>query len=1014
MVFHLHGYGGRLFGSVSTFQKQWADARGWLLVGPDGRGSQNYDHIGEDDFFRVLDDLRKKYNVDGDRLYLVGVSMGGHGCYRLAFRFPDLFAASAPVAGWTDYREFYPHWYEQAYRPKLPDYVDPTRLPLLIEASSLYQAENSKYVQLRIAYGLQDTVNPPVNAIRVIEALDALGYPNYVEVAEPGGHGAGYDVEVIYRFFEGKSRVRNPKEVVYVTNRLRHAGAYWLRIKDLTTREAFARLAGIIRPGNEISISASNVRAFSITLNDSLVDMTSPVRVLVNGALACEVPAAAEISLYAVYDDMFRLTAYSTSPPAIPAPHKNAAMEGPINEALLSRFLVVYGASGTPEETAANLRDARLFAAQWNGWTILRWGMETVPPDRADDWFVAPYPFAVGAHMSGAVTVTPISDIEASAMDTSGYNLILFGNETTNSLTAALASSAGPIRLAGGGIEVGGRSYFDPNIGYAFIYPRPDAPSRSMVVFNGYFGSLPEIISWGAFNVGKDWEQLPFQLPDYVVYDKTLPRTGVVVPTSEFDYLPECYLEAGFFDADWGLDTIPPRTSFSFDGVPDSEPGVYLYGGRVRLEANDNPGGTGVSHIEYRLNGGPWRTYSGPFWLYEAGDHTIEYRASDVGSSFLYGPSPETGRRIALSSLNNVEPAKSVSLRIRYGSGPGGHGFYATKSSFRISWTAHNEEAAEDRWRIRARLPREMLSPIAGSGSPLVAPLRPPSFGDVPAMPAGGATGGLAALGPSSLAMDLGPCRIGPVPLDMRGRGVAEALGGTVSVRLGLRSGRLAVRLNGTDIRDAVGVSAASPSGPVPIYMRAELDSGLSVAGELAHAYRRNCDAGRGRLLPGGEAYISPVVLATGCEAEGNAAGLYEFRISGLWFPGGGAEWRPATGAEVLVSAGASFAENIPAAAFREVRGLAGGFLVYRAGAGGAWGGTPRVRELLLAPSGGRFRLRLSDVPADALGLPPAGGSLTASVPVSVAILGDDGEMRVLSVRADIGRKNADSRKWRR
>ncbi len=1012
-VFHLHGYGGRLFSSISTFQKQWADARGWLIVGPDGRGSQNYDHIGEDDFLRVLEDLRKKYNVDADRLYLVGVSMGGHGCYRIAFRYPDLFAASAPVAGWTDYREFYPHWYEQAYQPKLPDYVDPTRLPLLIEASSLYQAENSRYVRLRIAYGLQDTVNPPINAIRVIEALKTLGYTNYVEVAKPGGHGAGYDLEEIYPFFDGKARIKNPKDVAYATNRLRHAGAYWIRIKDLTAREAFARVSGSIGPGNEISISASNVRGFSISLNDSLVDMASPVRILVNGTAAYEGPASPEISLYAVYDAMFRLVGYTALPPPPVAPHKNGIMEGPINEALLSRFLVVYGASGSPEETSANLRDARLFAAQWNGWTILRWGMEYVPPDRVDDWFVPPYPFAVGAYMNDSVIVAPISDIEAAAMDTSGYNLILFGNETNNSLIASLASSVGPIRLAGGGIEVGGRSYLGPNIGYAFIYPRPDAPSRSMVVFNGYFGSLPEIISWGAFNAGKDWEQFPFQLPDYVIYDRTLPRTGVVVPTSEFDYLPECYIEAGFFDADWGLDTTPPRTSFSFDGVPDSEPGVYLYGGRIRLEANDNPGGTGVSYVEYRLDGGPWRAYSGPVWLYEAGDHTIEYRAADVGSSFLYGPSPETGRRIALSSLNNVETVRSASIKIRYGSGPGGHGFYATKSSFKISWAASEGGVAADRWRIRGRIPKEILFPYAGSSSPL-ASFRPPSFGDLPAAFVAAAAGGQASSGPSSLALDLGTRRIGPIHLDSKGRGASGALEGTVSVRVGLRSGSLSVKLEDADIRDAVGLSAASPSSVVPIYMRAEFDSGLAVSGDLAHAYARGGGVGRGRLLPGGAAYSSPVILVTGCEADGDAAGLYEFRMVGLWFPGGGAAWRPADGLEVSVSAGASFEENIQASAFRETRGLAGGLLAYRAEFAGIYGNRPRVRELLLTPAGGRFRLRLSDIPGDALGLPPAGGDLIAPVPISVAIPCDDGELRVFSVRADIRRKGAFSTRWRR
>jgi predicted peptidase len=46
----------------------------------------------------VLPDLR----VDRDRMYLTGWSLGGNGVWRMATRYPNLFAAIAPVAGWGD------------------------------------------------------------------------------------------------------------------------------------------------------------------------------------------------------------------------------------------------------------------------------------------------------------------------------------------------------------------------------------------------------------------------------------------------------------------------------------------------------------------------------------------------------------------------------------------------------------------------------------------------------------------------------------------------------------------------------------------------------------------------------------------------------------------------------------------------------------------------------------------------------------------------------------------------
>jgi predicted peptidase len=38
---------------------------------------------------------------DPDRVYLTGLSMGGHGTWYLAYRRPELFAAVAPICGWV-------------------------------------------------------------------------------------------------------------------------------------------------------------------------------------------------------------------------------------------------------------------------------------------------------------------------------------------------------------------------------------------------------------------------------------------------------------------------------------------------------------------------------------------------------------------------------------------------------------------------------------------------------------------------------------------------------------------------------------------------------------------------------------------------------------------------------------------------------------------------------------------------------------------------------------------------
>ncbi len=50
----------------------------------------------------MLDATKKAYKVDADRLYLTGLSQGGHGTWAIGAKHPELFAAIAPICGWGD------------------------------------------------------------------------------------------------------------------------------------------------------------------------------------------------------------------------------------------------------------------------------------------------------------------------------------------------------------------------------------------------------------------------------------------------------------------------------------------------------------------------------------------------------------------------------------------------------------------------------------------------------------------------------------------------------------------------------------------------------------------------------------------------------------------------------------------------------------------------------------------------------------------------------------------------
>jgi len=47
----------------------------------------------------LLDDIVARYDVDTERIYLTGLSMGGYGSWALASEYPDRFAAVVPICG---------------------------------------------------------------------------------------------------------------------------------------------------------------------------------------------------------------------------------------------------------------------------------------------------------------------------------------------------------------------------------------------------------------------------------------------------------------------------------------------------------------------------------------------------------------------------------------------------------------------------------------------------------------------------------------------------------------------------------------------------------------------------------------------------------------------------------------------------------------------------------------------------------------------------------------------------
>lgn len=77
-----------------------ADSRRFILAAPNGRGRLSaYQGLAQEDVFEVIKAVSRDYQIDANRIYLTGHSMGGGGVWTVAASNPQIFAAIAPVAG---------------------------------------------------------------------------------------------------------------------------------------------------------------------------------------------------------------------------------------------------------------------------------------------------------------------------------------------------------------------------------------------------------------------------------------------------------------------------------------------------------------------------------------------------------------------------------------------------------------------------------------------------------------------------------------------------------------------------------------------------------------------------------------------------------------------------------------------------------------------------------------------------------------------------------------------------
>jgi len=177
---------------------QWLAQQGYVVVGLNNRGSNNYGrdfmevvyrNLGTweaNDFAEAARYLETLPYIDGGRMAIVGTSYGGYSTVYTMAMHPDVFAVGIANSPGTDWR-LYDTIYTERYMGLLEDNPDG-----YVQSSAVENAGNIKGKLLLIHSMMDDNVHPQ-NTMQLLTALTNAGIDADLRIYPPGRHGAAYN-----------------------------------------------------------------------------------------------------------------------------------------------------------------------------------------------------------------------------------------------------------------------------------------------------------------------------------------------------------------------------------------------------------------------------------------------------------------------------------------------------------------------------------------------------------------------------------------------------------------------------------------------------------------------------------------------------------------------------------------------------------------------------------------------------------------------------------------------------
>jgi pimeloyl-ACP methyl ester carboxylesterase len=465
---------------------------------------------GEVDLFEVLEDMKKRYRIDEDRLVIRGFSMGGAACWHFAVHHPTRWAAAAPGAGFSETFNFLKNFQKETLQPK--EYE--RKLWHLYDATdyavNLFNCPTVAYS------GEIDSQKQAAD--QMAAAMERVGLSLTHVIGPKTGHryhpAARDEINRRIDSIVGKGRQRVPPHTRFTTFTLRYNQSAWVRVDGLGRHWEQATVEAFVANRYAMRVTTENITALTLTMPAGYCPLENtpehgrPKLTVDGGTFAASLlPPVRSDRSWEVHlrKDENGWAVVKRNDDTL---HKRHGLQGPIDDAFMDSFLMVRPTGQTLNEKVG------AWAKREMDHAITHWRKQ----------------------FRGEARVK--NDADVTAEDIAAHNLVLWGDPQSNKVLAKITERL-PIRWNGNGVTLGPKVYDAGRFVPVLIYPNPLNPELYVVLNSGF--------TFREYDYLNNARQVP-KLPDFAVIDVTVPATTQA---------PGGVVAAGFFDERWQLPKSP-------------------------------------------------------------------------------------------------------------------------------------------------------------------------------------------------------------------------------------------------------------------------------------------------------------------------------------------------------------------------------------------------------------------------------------------------------------------------